>query len=277
MLIQDQLTGYVHEIPPRFAYGGHYGAYPGVPPGFGEVQMVYDRLGNPVGAFPLIAALGAKLLPFALKALPAIKGLLPMAGQLLPQVAQALPGLLPSGGTPTHARARACAGRTDAQLRSRSDPRPRVAAERDAGPVPYAASNACNHASGNGSGLPRARSDALSRAAGDVLPTTSASRRAALSAAGTGAAARSNAASSATAGGSGVERRCPGLGPERMEWRAGFLSELSRCARLGLVRVKWQETNRTKRKAKYVWSLRIIGLRLCTGLRGSRADREGRL
>jgi hypothetical protein len=66
-------------------------------PGFGALappvaqQMVYDGLGNPIGAFPFlpaIAALAAKVLPVAAQALP-------MITKALPAVTSLLPGLIP--------------------------------------------------------------------------------------------------------------------------------------------------------------------------------------
>ena len=68
MLIRDQF-GYFHEIPDaRFGGWGNHG--------LGEV--VYDGLGNPVGAFPFLAALA------------------PLAAKILPMVSSILPGLAPA-------------------------------------------------------------------------------------------------------------------------------------------------------------------------------------
>ncbi|HEU0178999.1 MAG TPA: hypothetical protein VFV58_32440 [Blastocatellia bacterium] len=92
MLIQDALTGYLHEIPDHHygSYMGEYGQlyepqwgeYPqgyGYSPQYGAGQVVYDGLGNPVGMFPLLTALAplaAKVLPkLAQRFLPAITSL----------------------------------------------------------------------------------------------------------------------------------------------------------------------------------------------------------
>ncbi|HEY7181927.1 MAG TPA: hypothetical protein VIC84_10935 [Blastocatellia bacterium] len=89
MLIQDALTGRLHEIPDHMygsylgEYGQHYGPQWGeYPQGHGYTpqrvasQVVYDGLGNPVGMLPLLTALA------------------PIAAQVLPQLAQKfLPGI----------------------------------------------------------------------------------------------------------------------------------------------------------------------------------------
>ncbi|HXW06497.1 MAG TPA: hypothetical protein VD833_14770 [Vicinamibacterales bacterium] len=61
MLVQDGLTGYLHEVPDPQLY---------------EYDEVYDNLGSPVGLFPAIAA-----------ALPALA---PALGKILPGVARAI-------------------------------------------------------------------------------------------------------------------------------------------------------------------------------------------
>lgn len=61
MLVQDGLTGYLHDVPDTQLYG---------------YDEVYDNLGNPVGLFPALAA-----------ALPALA---PVLGKILPGVAQAI-------------------------------------------------------------------------------------------------------------------------------------------------------------------------------------------
>jgi hypothetical protein len=71
----------------RFNFGEP--EFAAVPPAFGapvaQQQMLYDGLGNPVGIFPLIAALAAKVLPLAAQALPAIlPGLRPRAPPAAP-------------------------------------------------------------------------------------------------------------------------------------------------------------------------------------------------
>ena len=57
MLVQDTLTGYLHEVPDAQIYGAPYGEYP-EPMG----EVVYDGFGNPVG-LPFLAPLAAKILP----------------------------------------------------------------------------------------------------------------------------------------------------------------------------------------------------------------------
>ena len=90
MLVQDGLTGYLHEVPDAQLYG---------------YDEVYDHLGNPVGLFPALAALASKVLPgvasavmpaassLISKVLPGITG----AAGILPAVAGAL---APPGGMP---------------------------------------------------------------------------------------------------------------------------------------------------------------------------------
>ena len=104
MLIQDQLTGSLHEIPDQ-PYRPHLGEYGQLyepqwgeyPQGYGYSpqrvtgQVLYDGLGNPVGLFPLLTALA----PLAAKVLPglAAKVLPGLAQRFLPGLAQRLPGL----------------------------------------------------------------------------------------------------------------------------------------------------------------------------------------
>lgn len=75
MLVQDTLTGYLHEVPDAQMYGSQYGEYP-EPVG----EVVYDGFGNPVG-LPFLAPLAAKLLPT-------------IASKVLPAAARALPGII---------------------------------------------------------------------------------------------------------------------------------------------------------------------------------------
>lgn len=76
MLVQDQMTGYISEVPDHlYGYEGYYGEYPDQ---VGESQMLYDGLGNPVGLFPAIAALAAKALPIA----ASIAGKIPGVGKI---------------------------------------------------------------------------------------------------------------------------------------------------------------------------------------------------
>jgi hypothetical protein len=116
MLIQDALTGRLHEIPDQHygSYLGEYGQlyepqwgeYPqgyGYSPQYGASQVLYDRLGNPVGIFPLLTALAplaAKVAPvIATKVLPALANkvlpalatkVAPAAQKLLPLISQAM-------------------------------------------------------------------------------------------------------------------------------------------------------------------------------------------
>jgi hypothetical protein len=113
MLIQDALTGRLHEIPdqPYRPYLGEYSQpyeqrYPqgyGYSPQYGVGQVVYDGLGNPVGLFPLLAKLAplaAKVLPaIATKVLPAITKVLPSLTRSLPMVSNFFPGAAPSPAT----------------------------------------------------------------------------------------------------------------------------------------------------------------------------------
>lgn len=108
MLVQDMLTGRLHEVPDQ-SYGSNFAGY-GHPYGdaWGEPpqqygQVLYDGLGNPVGFLPGIASLLAPLAtkavgalaPLAAKAFsaaaPMISKALPMISQALPAPTQALP------------------------------------------------------------------------------------------------------------------------------------------------------------------------------------------
>lgn len=112
MIMQDPLTGRLHEIPDQFyrprlgAYGGRYqpqwGEYQpqyGYSPQRVASRVLYDGLGNPVGVFPLLTALA----PLAAKVAPALaKRFLPKlakrfltggAQRLLPMINQALPAI----------------------------------------------------------------------------------------------------------------------------------------------------------------------------------------
>lgn len=109
MLYQDRL-GVLHEIPDNQVYGLGFAEYPY---GVGESQILYDGLGNPVGAWPFsniakaVGGLVSKALPIASsfipggslisKAIPAIAaGMVP--GQTAPQPA---PVGLMSPGAPS--------------------------------------------------------------------------------------------------------------------------------------------------------------------------------
>ncbi len=98
MLVRDTLTGYLHEIPDGQTYGssfsgyGHfYRPYTGAHyRSYGEPQIVYDGLGNPVGILPFIAALA----PLAAKAAAAIAPVAAKAASaIIPTIAKALPGV----------------------------------------------------------------------------------------------------------------------------------------------------------------------------------------
>ena len=92
MLVQDTLTGYLHEVPDSQAYGAYLGE---LPEQTGEV--VYDGLGNPVG-LAFLAPLAAKLAPMALKRLPGIfrgvKGAIKRFVPVARAVQRALPGAI---------------------------------------------------------------------------------------------------------------------------------------------------------------------------------------
>ena len=112
MLIQDRLTGHLHEIPDQL-YRPHLGEYGQLyepqwgeyPQGYGYSpqrvgsQVLYDGLGNPVGLFPLLTALAplaAKVLPgLAKRFLPGLaKRFLPgLAQRFMPVISQALPAM----------------------------------------------------------------------------------------------------------------------------------------------------------------------------------------
>jgi hypothetical protein len=66
MLVQDTLTGYLHEVPDSQLYEPEYAEYP-EPMG----EVVYDGFGNPVG-LPFLAPIASALAPMAAKALPGI-------------------------------------------------------------------------------------------------------------------------------------------------------------------------------------------------------------
>jgi hypothetical protein len=92
MLVQDTLTGYLHEVPDSQAYGTYLGE---LPDQMGEVA--YDGFGNPVG-LSFLAPLAAKLAPMALKRLPGIfRGVKGAINRFVPvarAVQRALPGAI---------------------------------------------------------------------------------------------------------------------------------------------------------------------------------------
>ena len=88
MLYQDRL-GILREIPDSQVYGLGFAEYPY---GSGESQIVYDGLGNPVGAWPfsnIAKAVGG----LVSKALPAVASFVPggsLISQALPALAQGM-------------------------------------------------------------------------------------------------------------------------------------------------------------------------------------------
>jgi hypothetical protein len=110
MLIQDSLTGRLHEIPDQLyrsylgecgrVYEQQYLQGYGHSPHYGPGQVVYDGLGNPVGIAPLLAMLAplaAKVLPtIAEKVLPAVAKVLPMITQAMPAISNIFPGAAPA-------------------------------------------------------------------------------------------------------------------------------------------------------------------------------------
>jgi hypothetical protein len=94
MLVQDTLTGYLHEVPDSQAYGGYLGE---LPDQMGEGQVLYDGFGNPVG-LPFLAPIASALAPMAAKALPGVvRGLTGSLRRFLPfgrRIQRALPGVI---------------------------------------------------------------------------------------------------------------------------------------------------------------------------------------
>jgi hypothetical protein len=91
MLVQDTLTGYLHEVPDSQLYEPEYAEYP-EPVG----EVVYDGFGNPVG-LPFLAPIASALAPMAAKALPGVvKGLTGSLRRFLPgrRIQRALPGAI---------------------------------------------------------------------------------------------------------------------------------------------------------------------------------------
>jgi hypothetical protein len=94
MLVQDTLTGYLHEVPDSQAYGAYLGE---LPDQMGEGQVIYDGFGNPVG-LPFLAPIASALAPMAAKALPGVvRGLTGSLRRFLPfgrRIQRALPGVI---------------------------------------------------------------------------------------------------------------------------------------------------------------------------------------
>jgi len=84
MLVQDTLTGALHDVPDVAGYG-YYGE-PGE-----SMGELYDGFGNPVGFLPFLA-------PLASAIAPALSNILPGIAKAIPGVGQLVGGLLPGGG-----------------------------------------------------------------------------------------------------------------------------------------------------------------------------------
>ena len=92
MLVQDTLTGYLHEVPDSELQEADLEEYPG---SMGESQMVYDGLGNPVGFLKWVKKAVKKVGGVA-KRLAPVASLLPIPGAgFLPQAIQAARRYLP--------------------------------------------------------------------------------------------------------------------------------------------------------------------------------------
>src|SRR6185503_13811348 len=89
MLVQDTLTGALHDVPEVAGYG-----YYGEPAE--TMGEVYDGFGNPVGFLPFLAPLAAKLLPALSNAIPGVGNLI---GNLIPGAGGA-PPMPPMPGLP---------------------------------------------------------------------------------------------------------------------------------------------------------------------------------
>jgi hypothetical protein len=91
MLVQDTLTGYLHEVPDSQLYEPEYAEYP-EPMG----EVVYDGFGNPVG-LPFLAPIASALAPMAAKALPGVVKRLSSFRRFIPGarlIQRALPGAI---------------------------------------------------------------------------------------------------------------------------------------------------------------------------------------
>jgi len=87
MLYQDSLTGMLHEVPEGPVYGLGFAEDPYH---VGESQIVYDGLGNPVGALPFLAAALPAIGGLVSSALPALSSVIRPAMQA---VSSAIPGI----------------------------------------------------------------------------------------------------------------------------------------------------------------------------------------
>jgi hypothetical protein len=98
MLYQDRL-GILREIPDSQVYGLGFAGSP-----YGESQIVYDGLGNPVGAWPF-SNIAKSIGGLVSKALPAVASFIP-GGSLISQALPALAsGMAPSPAAPQPAPA----------------------------------------------------------------------------------------------------------------------------------------------------------------------------
>lgn len=94
MLVQDTLTGYLHEVPDTQLYEPELAEFPEQ---FAEGQVIYDGLGNPVGALPFLLPFIPKIAALAAKAIPAITQAIPAITRAIPQVGQLVSRFLPGG------------------------------------------------------------------------------------------------------------------------------------------------------------------------------------
>jgi hypothetical protein len=89
MLVQDSLTGYVHEVPDRQLYEAEFAGYSEP---MSEGQVVYDGLGNPVGFLKWIKKAVRKVAPLVSNVAPFLP--IPGAGALTQVAQRVLPGLV---------------------------------------------------------------------------------------------------------------------------------------------------------------------------------------
>ncbi len=96
MLMQDTLTGYIHEVPDGPLYGSGYGDYGEYGEPMGEGQIVYDGLGNPVGFLTALKRFARKAVSRLAPVVSQLAPFVPIPGAAaLTQVAQrVLPGLV---------------------------------------------------------------------------------------------------------------------------------------------------------------------------------------
>ena len=100
MLYQDRL-GVLHEIPDSQVYGLGFAEYPY---GVGEGQIIYDGLGNPVGAWPF-SNIAKSIGGLVSKALPVVSSFIP-GGSLISKAIPAIAaGMVPGSPRPQSAPA----------------------------------------------------------------------------------------------------------------------------------------------------------------------------